>query len=232
MRPIERGAPPQDEQGNDVVFLHYSEARDPLIQRIGDFCSYCEVTMHNSVDVEHVLPKSRHADLERTWSNLLVACSYCNPTKSDKDVTLSDYFWPDTDNTARAFVYELDQPPQVAGDLTEEEKGIAQQTLELTGVDRAPGHRQLSPRDRRWRKRREVWGVALLERANLRDNDTPQQRASAIQVALSRGFWSVGMQVFYDDLDMRERLINAFPGTAHNCFDGETQCVPRPDGNL
>lgn len=232
MRPVERGDTPTDGDGRPIEFGEYADARDPLIDRIGDYCSYCEVALHSSVHVEHVRPKSRHQELEKQWTNLLLACDYCNPTKGDTDVVLDEYFWPDRDNTARAFRYDCDQPPCVAHGLTAEQIAKAARTLELTGLDRVPGHPRISDRDRRWLKRQEVWGVALNELKNLRENDTPQLRMSIVHVALSRGFWSVWMQVFSDDADMRRRLINSFAGTAKNCFDHNTVALPRPGGRV
>lgn len=71
MRPVQRGDVPADSNGNAVVFGQYKEARDLLIGRIGDFCSYCEVALHSTVHVEHVQPKSRHPGLALHWSNFL-----------------------------------------------------------------------------------------------------------------------------------------------------------------
>ena len=232
MRPVERGNAPTDNNGTVIVFQAYGDARDPLIKKLGDYCSYCEVALHSTVHVEHVRPKSKHVALERTWTNFLLACDYCNPTKGDEDVVLDEYYWPDTDNTARPFVYNLDRAPQRADWLDANQRVIAQRTLALTGLDREPGHAQLTPKDRRWFKRREAWGVALHERRKLTESDTPQQRDSAVHVAISRGFWSVWMQVFHDDYDMRRRLIAGFRGTAANCFDIDTQPVVRVGGRI
>ena len=232
MRPVVRGDLPKDAKGNDVEFEDYKNARNPLIERIGDFCSYCEVALHSAVQVEHIQPKSLHKDIEKSWENFLLACDYCNPTKGDKDVVLDDYYWPHIDNTARALDYVFNQVPSPAGGLTGIQRAIVQATIELTGLDRMPGHRRLSPRDRRWSKRQEVWGVALLSRKLLKEVDSPQMRNLVILNALSRGFWSVWMQVFHDDQDMRRRLLKAFPGTALECFDAKTNAVPRAGGRI
>ena len=232
MRPVDRGDLPNDNRGNPVIFQEYGDARDPLIARIGDYCSYCEVALHGTIHVEHVIPKVLHGGLEKTWSNFLLAFDYCNSTKGHQEVILGDHYWPDTDNTARPFVYELDRSPQAAPWLDATQLANAQRTLGLTGVDREPGHPKLTKKDRRWLKRREVWGAALHERRKLQESDTPQQRDSVTQVAVSRGFWSVWMQVFHDDLDMRRRLILGFRGTAANCFDRSTQPVTRAGGQI
>ena len=100
---MNRGEWPKDVDGNNIPFADYSEARDDLIRRIGDYCSYCEVCLHGSIAVEHVRPKKPQPALEREWTNFLLACDNCNSTKSNKDVDLAHYFWPDRDNTAARF---------------------------------------------------------------------------------------------------------------------------------
>lgn len=225
MRPIERGPAPG-------VFTDHKDARDPLIQRIGDYCSYCENALPSGIDVEHVRPKSLNPDVALNWPNFLLACGHCNSIKGHQAITIGDYFWPDTDNTSRAFKYELDQPPSVGGALGDSACAAAQRTLELTGLDRAPGHPDYSDRDRRWFKRKEVWGVALLSFQMLQENDTPFMRQTIVFTAQSRGFWSVWMTVFQHDHDMRRRFIAAFPGTAVTCFAPDTTPIARPGGSI
>lgn len=230
MRPVVRGNVPQDEHGNDTVFTHYRDARDPLVQRIGDYCSYCEVCLHAGIHVEHVRPKDPNPDLEKDWKNFLLACENCNSIKSDTDVDLEDYLWPDRDNTARAFIYEVDQAPRVAGDLNQTQRDCANKLVELCGLDRTPVHPKYSDRDRRWRKRREAWGAALQLLQCLRKNDSQEVRSSIAHAAIARGFWSVWMEVFSSDVEMRKLLILFFSGTATDCYDAETRPVHRPGG--
>jgi uncharacterized protein (TIGR02646 family) len=230
MRPIVRGPRPKDTNGADVVFADYKQARDHLIGRIGDYCSYCEVCLHGPIAVEHVRPKKPQPALALEWTNFLLACDNCNSVKLDSEINLNDYFWPDRDNTATVFSYVLDQPPQVATSLDPALHQTASRTLQLTGLDRVPGHPDLSERDRRWHKRREAWGVALQARKNLARNDTYEMRELILHTAVSRGFWSVWFQVFHDDPDMRKRLIEWFPGTCRECFDVETRCKRRAGG--
>ena len=161
MRPVNRGEWPKDADGKNIPFADYSDARDDLIRRIGDYCSYCEICLHGSIAVEHVRPKTPQPALEREWTNFLLACNYCNSIKLDHDVDLADYFWPDRDNTARVFDYVVNQPPQIMTSLDPALRPTAERTIALTGLDRVPGHRSFSDRDRRWLKRREAWGVAI-----------------------------------------------------------------------
>lgn len=232
MRPVIRGNTPRDSYGNAVQYAHYGDARDSLIERVGNYCSYCEVALHSSIQIEHVQPKSHRRDLETSWDNFLFACDYCNPIKGDKQVELSNYYWPDQDNTTRAITYDWNEPPKCAAGLNEGQMKLAKSTIDLTGLDRVPGHPKFSTRDRRWEKRNEAWGIALLARKDLQENDTQQLRNSIVREAISIGFWSVWMAVFFDDLDMRRRFVSWFPGTAVDCFDGNTQPIARPGGRI
>lgn len=231
MRPVHRGEVPTDDNGIDIEFNDYKKARDPLIHRIGDYCSYCEVALHDQVDVEHVLPKSVHEDLELEWSNFLLACGTCNSTKGSKDIALDDHYWPDQDNTSRVFFYELDQAPQIV-DHADVDPIKAENTLLLTGIDRKPGHPNLSDRDRRWKKRFDTWGTALMVAGMLEDRDDVEMRTLAVELAAALGFWSVWMTVFSDNAEMLSLLIARFPGTAKDCFNDQFAFLPRPGGSV
>lgn len=234
MRPILRGDIPNDENGDPIVFTDHKQARDHLIERLGDYCSYCEIKINTQVDVEHVVPKTPVPALRLEWSNFLLACGNCNSIKGDKTFAeMTEVYWPDRDNTLRAFVYEQDEPPQVADDPAVD-ADIAFETLELTGLDRVPGHPNFSDRDRRWSKRMNAWGNALLAANLISSADTDEMRQLAIVVAKETGFWSVWYEVFFDDEDMCQRLIdiNTFSGTAQDCFDNDSNVVPRPGGQI
>lgn len=62
------------------------------------------------------------------------------------------------------------------------------------------------------------------------------QRAAAellANLAKAKGFFSVWMDVFAKDVDMRRRLIATFPGTAQDCFDPtSTAPIAREGGRL
>ena len=57
--------------------------------------------------------------------------------------------------------------------------------------------------------------MALSAYNDLARNDTPEMRASILHTALARGFWSVWLQVFHDDLDMPQTLDHLVPGDRH-----------------
>ena len=234
MRPIHRGDKPTDSNGNPIDFKDYGDVRNDSFTRIGYYCSYCESPLLAPA-VEHIQPKSLEPALEKTWSNFLLACTYCNSIKGDKAVNagnLNNYFWPDTDNIFRAFIYEKDRAPQIDISLNATNQQISRNTLELTGLDREPLHPSLTKKDRRWEKRIEAWSKAERAKLNLSRQATDSMRDQIIDTATSTGFWSVWMTVFQDYTDMRCRLINAFQGTSIECLDQNTQPIQRAGGKI
>lgn len=185
--------------------------------------------------VEHIQPKSRYPELCNTWDNFLLACTSCNSTKDDEDINadnLTNYFWPDLDNTFKAFLYDKDRAPQINPGLNPLQQQIARNTLELTGLDREPGHPSLTNRDRRWIKRKEAWKKSEEAANRLANHNNEAMREQIVETARSTGFWSVWMTVFADDHDMRRRFIAAFAGTCAGCFDQNTHAVPRAGGQI
>ena len=231
MRPVTRGEKPKDEEGNPVEFSEYGKARGELIRRMGQYCSYCEMKLDASLAVEHVQPKkppgATKVDPGRAlrWDNFLLACTNCNSTKSNQDVDLPAYLWPDQDNTFRALTYSEGGivSPALEGALGEK----ATRTIKLMGLDKGPSNPD-SMSDRRWLNRKTAWDLAQRSKANLECCDTPGMRDQIIISATGHGYWSIWMTVFSDDSDMKRRLIRAFPGTATDCFDPEEGYAPVP----
>lgn len=221
MRPVDRKSCPKDALGQDLVFAEYGHARPHLIERIGDYCSFCETRLPNP-SVEHIRHKSGNPALERAWTNLLFACPSCNSTKGvtvDTEEDLARHLWPDRDQSYRAFVYGPGGVVSVATTGDAEELARARATEALVGLTRRPGfgltHDQLLRRsDRRWELRREAWQMAMDARADLAKNPTPELRRSIVNNAKSQGFWSIWVTVFADDPELCRALCEAFCGTA------------------
>lgn len=236
MRPIIRGNIPKNDDGTDYIPVRYQAYRGYLIQQIGTYCSYCERPMSHSIAVEHIQPKSIHDDLEVTWSNLLLCCTNCNSTKNSKDVIITDYFWPDIDNTSRAFIYSSAgsiRPNNNLNDPSLIDKAL--KTIQLTGLDKEPSDdlkRNPEVTDRRWLERRNAWERANHAKKRLRHNDTPFMREQIIDTALEKGFFSIWMTVFQDDLEMRKALVHSFLGTAKDCYDEYYNSIPRLNGSI
>lgn len=235
MRPITRGCIPKSESGTDYIPKRYQAYRGYLIERIGNYCSYCERPMSHSIAVEHIQPKTAHADLEVTWSNLLLCCTNCNSTKGRKDVRINEYFWPDIDNTAKAFIYSSAGSIRPNNSLTKELLAKSLKTIELTGLDKEPSDdlkRNPEVTDRRWTERRTAWERADRAKQRLRQNDTSFMREQIIDTALEKGFFSIWMTVFQDDLEMKKALVTSFSGTALDCYDASYNYLHRKDGSI
>ena len=120
MRPVSKGNTPIDDNAEAIEFKDYSRSRRYLIDRIGEYCSYCESNIQTSLAIEHVLPKSLHNNLELKWSNLLLACTNCNSTKGADNIILEDYIWPDLGNSFELYKYCSDGLVQPANSLSSE----------------------------------------------------------------------------------------------------------------
>ncbi len=232
MRPIIRGNRPVDNQGNEVQFLEYKEAKGELFSRIGRYCSYCE-TNKATLAVEHILPKKPESEVikERllNWDNFLLSCPNCNSTKGHVEIKLDDFLWPDRDNTFRALRYSEGGivTPSFDGELGRK----AHNTIKLFGLDKTPSidpddkHRDKAS-DCRWNDRREAWDKALRAKNRLAKIDNIEMREQIVDTAVDKGYWSIWMTVFEDDPDIRRRLIEAFPGTCKDCFDANQGYKP------
>jgi hypothetical protein len=227
MRPLVRGPRPKNDEGKDIVFKEYAQARGSLIERIGERCSYCEMHLDSSLAVEHVKPKkppgAPHVmtDRELDWTNFLLACTNCNSTKGDTDVVLEDYIWPDRDNSFLALNYS-------EGGLVGPNEGPdsvrALNTIKLVGLDKTPDTAEAS--DRRWENRREAWDIARDSLLDLYKNDSPEFRRQIIRTVKIGAYWSVWMTVFKDHPEMLREIIGAIPGTDGACFDAMNGYAP------
>lgn len=227
MRPVDKGAAP-------AAYASYQDAGPDLQARLGDYCSYCERQIETHLAVEHVQSKVRRASLRNRWGNFLLGCVHCNSSKGKKRIALRDYFWPDRDNTLRAFDYVKGGLVLPCATLNAAERGKAQGTMALTGLDKYPGNagREPTVSDRRWQRRYEIWQLAEKDRARLADQDTPVVRELIVENATARGMFSIWWTVFTGDTDMRRRLREAFVGTHGASFDANENTVPRAKGQL
>ncbi len=190
--------------------------------------------------VEHIEAQNNVPLLEGRWTNFLLACVNCNSTKKDKLVDLSLLLFPDRDNTLWALNYQPD------GTITPSAAAIANglnvaalDTLELTGLN-VPVRVTLDENGKqvaldRASQRMEAFGEALTMKLVIdKAPSNPDLRWMAVRAAVAHGFFSIWMEVFQGDPQMRNALIDAFPGTrASGCFDTNGDPVspaPNPDG--
>ena len=225
MRPVNKGTSPY------ITISDYKMARRPLIDRLGPFCSYCEMSIRHMPEVEHVASKSRNDDWTK-WDNLLLGCRYCNGRKSNTVTTENEqnYLWPDEINTAVAYSYKNGLPMVNCERLLEvdpsgETKRKAENLFDLLKLG---GVSELGRKDARSDWRNEAYSVAL---ESLDDWQRMKEKNNAVRLArgIARtaqgyGFFSIWMEVFKDEPVVKRVLIEAFPGTETRFFD--------PDGNV
>jgi uncharacterized protein (TIGR02646 family) len=227
MRPVDKGLAPN-------IYTRYQDAGPDLQARLGDYCSYCERQIETNLAVEHVVPKVRRPNLRTVWRNFLLGCVHCNSNKGKKRIALRDYYWPDRDNTLRAFLCVTGGLVLPHPALPPAERAKAQATISLTGLDKYPGNpgREPTQSDRRWLRRHQVWLLAEKDRDRLAANNTKEVRELIVENALARGMFSIWWTVFSGDIDMRRRLREAFLGTHGASFDANEDLVPRVGGQL
>jgi uncharacterized protein (TIGR02646 family) len=232
MRPVERGPCPLEATGQPLCFVTYQEARPELLERLGEYCSYCERRLGASLAVEHIEPRHHASHRALDWDNFLLACVNCNRTKGAQPTSSLDVYLPDRDNTARAFQYGEGGLVSAHPELGHEQRDKARRTLKLLGLDKTPANTPPAT-DRRWLSRFDTWNMAQrsLGRWQRRRGD-PDIRESIIDLARSQGLWSIWMAVFETEHEIQQALIDAFPGTCRSCFDTNTQPVARPGGTL
>ena len=235
MRPVNRGDSPKDDD-----FDNHRDAYPTLLSRLGPFCSYCERRINTILAVEHIQPKKlpQYEHLEKVWTNFLLGCVNCNSTKGKKDVVLANFLLPDRDNTFFAYNYREDGVIEINDQLNAAQTKLAEDTLELVGLDKAINevideNGQLVAIDR-VAQRMHAWLVALDSKTDLEDLPTDGMRRQVVRTALGEGHFSVWMSVFEDDPATLEALIDNFKGTAKECFQSPDFAAisPRPANGM
>lgn len=224
MRPVNKGTAPKS-------YANYKDAKDDLADKIGRYCSYCEMKVWNSIEVEHVIPRNNGGD-PTSWSNFLLSCRYCNGIKNDRNISRTGYFWPDTDNTLRAFTYREGQSISADSNLSQNDKDLALSTIDLMGLDREPGAlHEPSDADTRWRSRYETWQLANASYTDWQTCQTAEMKFQIVRTAIGTGHFSIWMEVFKNHTNIREELIKQFIGTDTTSFkDGVA--ILRPGGAI
>ena len=86
----------------------------------------------------------------------------------------------------------------------------------------------------RFAQRMEAWVVAEESRFELESVPSENMRRQIVRTALAQGYFSIWMIFFSDDVDMKNRLVSGFPGTAVECYDVNmlAHITPRPANGL
>lgn len=232
MRPVERGPVPVLANGQPKTVSDYKDWRADLLDRLGNYCCYCNMPLHDSPQVEHVAPKSLVASRKLDWDNMLLACGPCNSIKDDNPYAIASHFIPDAHNTHLAFAY-VTRPHRklqasIAGvvvpqaNLTAGQLLKAQGTITLCGLDRVEQTPTQTRRasDLRWHYRFEAMLLATRYRSKwdtLPGTFVPLFITCLRDIVRPTGFFSVWFAAFHDVPVIKQMLIQVFPGTAL-CF--------------
>lgn len=235
MRPVDKGKSPYDK------ISRYQDAEPYLEQRLGAYCSFCEMRVNNALAVEHKESKNSGGALT-DWSNLLLSCTYCNSRKAEKvqKGEVDKWLWPDQHNTFLAFTYEGALPKineQYLQAINEDVLTRAKETMQDLALDYKPGSKDKKKyKDKRWQNRFRALTIAEVykrswDKYNGTGYETDQIR-NIVYTAEQSGFFSVWMMVFADEPRVKRALINAFIGTSTDCFDENGNAVRRKDSIL
>ncbi|MEA2100279.1 MAG: HNH endonuclease [Campylobacterota bacterium] len=215
MRPVNRGEIPKKEDGTDKVYTSYSQVKDDLRDRLGSFCSYCEMNIQNQPDIEHVIPKSKNPALEKEWSNFLLACKSCNIIKDNNNDTRDGYVFPDTDNTSFLYEYSINGI-KVKDTLDEDIKKLATATFDLVALNRKTDSSNRV--DDRALARNNAWDKAQMALEDFLDGSN--NPAMIRQTARScNGFFSMWVQVFKDYPEVKKAILENVAGSDLSCYD-------------
>lgn len=220
MRTVDKGQKPLDVAGLEIVFSEYTEARRYLIDRIGEYCSYCERHIPSSLAVEHIKPKKHNTHLELEWDNLLLACPNCNSTKGHTNINVQDYALPHIDDTYNWFLYDSTAIVKPKLGLSAIQSNKTQNTITLVGLDKPSPTINTKEwkiaSDRRYEHRLQTYIDAQRYASNYL-NKSLVSRSEMLElletIVLSRGFWSIWMDAFSAFPEVTTRLRRIFIGT-------------------
>lgn len=229
MRPINKGTSPQ-------VFAKYEDAKRPLVDRIGTYCSYCERQIATNLAIEHIFPKDEalgYSHLRENWDNFLLACVNCNSAKGVEIIDEATYLLPDRDNTFIGFEY-LETGEVIATSVAPIDT-MAQNTIDLVNLnideEDLTDETKLFTALIRSGQRIQAWIQAKEALDDYNNGDVNVRRI--VREAQSVGFFSIWMKAFEGVTAVRQELINTFIGTEASCFDINTNSItPRPANHL
>ncbi|MGL5052229.1 MAG: HNH endonuclease [Cetobacterium sp.] len=209
MRPVNKGDSPR-------VYKDYKDAKWDLIEKLGEYCSYCEMNISNQADVEHVVPKSKDGYLELDWGNFLLGCKTCNTIKSNINDDRDGYPFPDEYNTAYLYNYKNGNV-KVNENLSVKDKLKAENLFQLIKANR-----QYNTTGRL--DDRKMARIKEYEKAMMSLNDYKEYPVQVMINQISRspsGFHSVWIEVFKDYPKVKKAILEGVPGTALECYDEE-----------
>ncbi|MBA4155334.1 retron system putative HNH endonuclease [Flavobacterium sp.] len=202
------------------VYKPHKGAKKHLEANLGGYCSYCEKPVTDeAMHVEHIRPKSVHANLKFEWDNFLISCQRCNgpDNKGVKDVIVNNTHMPHLNNTYSSISYFEDGTVTVTPGLDSHETAKSRSLIELVGLDRILGHPQHLEGDKRYERRKTIWEIAVKMKTNYIKVNSSLTPDFIALCASQMGFWSVWMKVFSDCSEVQNELILSFNGTFLDC---------------
>lgn len=235
MRAVNKGNVPLV-NGHPKVVSDYKDWRQDLLERIGNYCCYCNMRLNDSPQVEHVVPKNPQAGHAAgsllDWDNMLLACGPCNREKSNKPVSNNTHYLPDFHNTQIVFEYFVKPHPSKADRIAciprprndpHVVQSKAQATIDLCKLDKVEFNKRAT--DLRWKYRYEAWLSAKLWREEW-DKWGSKLPISFIPLLVdtivSRGFFSIWFDRFADVPSVIKEILIGTPGNNLQCFDSNS----------
>lgn len=220
MRPIDKGSVPTDEHGDPKTFSDYRKWRLDLINRIGNYCAYCNMPLYHSLNVEHVVPKKPQKGQPKgdplAWENLLLACGPCNFAKGNKPV--HDVFLPEKDNALLYLKTGFKDSKHLliypAKNLSPNLLQKAENTIALFRWQDANSRNDIVDlRSLERSKARSIAELALRKYIQINEEDKPYAVELIAQLAAAKGFFIVWFEVFEEVTEVLKALVQAVPGT-------------------
>lgn len=226
MRPVKRGTAPK-------TYSDYKDARNDLADRLGWYCSYCEMPVKNMIEVEHVIPKSHPPYLELDWDNFLLSCRYCNGVKRNRNLGRNGYVWPDQDNTDFVFDYDEINVISPKSGLAQTIEDSANETIDLMGLNRLwGGAEEPTEADTRPFSRQEAWFEARASLNRWRGAPIQLMAEQIGATAVGFGHFSIWCTVFHSEQPVIDAIRNAFRGTFRDTDPVSGHRIVRPNGQI
>ncbi|WP_413725104.1 HNH endonuclease [Sodalis sp. RH16] len=235
MRPIDKGTWPLNKKGAKACFNHWRNAKQYLEERTGCYCHLCEMRVNNALAVEHIKPKDSYPRLSACWTNFLLICTPCNSRKSKSLLAVPyrhHYYWPHINNTLLAFHTPLTGDNAMVVNahpsLSPSQKQKADATIKLYALDKTTT--VTGDSDRRYLERQLTISMALERLEEYADNRATA--AAIVDLAVSRGFFSLWMVIFSDYREVMEALLDARPFCQNRTawFSAALAPLPRNQG--
>ncbi len=235
MRAINKGSVPLV-NGIPKKVSDYKDWRQDLIDRIGNYCCYCNMRLNDSPQVEHVVPKNPQpghaAGSMLDWDNMLLGCGPCNRAKSNNPVSSATHYLPDVANTHLVFDYVVRNHPTKpnavgcvpvvsVGPNVDSTKAV--NTIKLCGLDKISVNARAT--DLRWQYRYEALLWAKVWKKQWDDwgynNSNGFIDLLIIQIQ-AIGFFSIWLRTFENDQAVLEAIVSRISGNNLSCYDNRT----------